>query len=169
MGARKIEKVSALVIGFGIVMLSMLPIHGWTQFGIYPGCSIYGRFLYPFFHAGLIHAGMNAWCFVSLVFIYDISKWRLLLAYLFSVSFPIDTFSFLISSTNPTVGLSGMIFFLMGSISFEVSRRLYFQGWMIFYLSIGFLFPYVSAWIHLYGYCGGLILALLNKPIRIRP
>ena len=60
-----------------------------------------------------------------------------------------------------------MVFALFGRISFEVKRKLYYQAWMIAYLVIGFLFPNVNAWIHLYCYAIGFAVALINKPIKI--
>ena len=117
---------------------------------------------YPFYHVGIVHALLNAWCLLSVVFIYDISMLRLCLAYIIAVFIP-----FICLSDTPTVGLSGLVFALFGSISFEVGRKVYYQLWMIAYLIIGFVFPNTNAWVHLYCYLAGCAVALLNKPVKV--
>ena len=89
------------------------------------------------------------------------------LSYIIAATIPIDTLgNFIDNMTLPTVGLSAMIFVLFGSISFEVLQKWYYQAWMLFYLTIGFFFPNTNAWIHLYCYIAGLVIALMNKPIK---
>lgn len=152
-----------------VTYLSLVNLSDWSAVGIYAGCGVCGRTLYPFFHANLLHCTLNSWCLLSLVFIYDIKIWRLSVAYLIAVTIPIDTLANLLPTlTQPTVGLSGIVFVLFGSISFEVQRKRYYQMWMMFYLGVGFLFPNTNAWLHLYCYLGGLVVATLNKPIVIK-
>lgn len=168
MDKRKMEKVAALVIGATVVLLSFAPTD-WYTVGIYGGCGLQGRFLYSFYHANILHATLNAWCLLSLVFIYDITIWRLLLAYAIAIFIPVDTLAvFSDSMATPTVGLSAVVFILFGSISFEVRRKWYYQAWMWLYLFVGFLFPNTNAWLHLYCYLAGLVVALLNKPVKSR-
>lgn len=71
---------------------------------------------------------------------------------------------FLLSDV-PTVGLSCVCYFLLGSLIFEVRRKLYFMSCMALYIAVGFLFPSVNALIHLYGYLAGLVVGLLNAPL----
>ena len=148
--------------------ISLFHVDDWTRVGIFEGCSLGGRVLYPFFHAGLLHAALNAWCLLSIVFVHDISIWRTLLAYVVAVTMPVDTLGSFLSLESPTVGLSGMVYFLFGSISLSVVRKGYFQSWMLFYLSIGFIMPNTNAWLHLYCYAAGLLVALLNNPIKVK-
>lgn len=163
---RKKEKTTALLLAAVIVALSLTGFSCQYPFGICPGGTWTGRFLYPFFHASILHAVLNVWCLVCLVFVYDIKLSRILMAYLGAVTFPADALSqFLPIPAVQTVGLSGVVFFLFGSISFEVERRLYYLSWMLFYLAIGFLFPHTNGWLHLYCYLCGVILAVLNYPI----
>ncbi len=158
MESRKIEKITTLLLAVATVPLSL--IHpGYEAVGIYRGGPLTGRLLYPFFHAGPLHAVLNAWCLVGIVFIYPITAWRMLLSYAVAVSVPS-----VLLQTTPTVGLSGMVFFLFGTLSFLVARRLYYQGWMLFYLTMGFLLPGTSGRLHLYCYLLGLAWAILNKP-----
>lgn len=170
MDRRKIEKIAALVIGVAVVCLSFSPdINDWYSVGVYAGCGWEGRLLYSFFHVNVIHAVLNAWCLISIVFIYNIKMSRLLLSLVIAITVPVGIINSVVGGfTTPTVGLSGVIFVLFGTLSFEVQRKLYYQIWMLFYLVAGFIFPNTNAWIHLYCYVVGLAMALLNKPIIIR-
>lgn len=166
MEQRKIEKVTAISVTVIVVSLSLFDTKGWMPYvSIYPCCHIYGRMLYPFFHAGFLHAALNAWCLLCVTFIYDVSWVRMLFAYLVAISFPVDTLAGVLNCSDPTIGLSGVVYAMFGSISFEVSRKWYYQLWMLFYLAIGFSFPNTNAWLHLYCYIIGFMFALLNKPI----
>lgn len=91
MDTRKMEKITALVISTIVVGLSFFKVWDWQTVGIYAGSDIAGRVLYPFFHANILHASLNSWCLLSMVFIYDIGIWRLVLAYIIAVTIPVDT------------------------------------------------------------------------------
>lgn len=164
---RKIEKTAALAIV--AVSAAMLFVRcSWDEVGIYAGCGIEGRMIYPLFHVNPVHFALNAWCLLSIVFYYDTSWIRMLLAYAISASVPADTiFALFGRMGTPTVGLSGFVFALFGMTSFDVIRKLYYQAWMCFYLIAGFILPNSNGWIHLYCYAVGFAIALLNKPIRI--
>ena len=162
MAKEKVAKIACLIVSAVIFCLALQGVQDWTEVGIYTGCDIAGRLRYPFYHVGILHALLNGWCLLSVVFIYDTSLWRLLLAYAIAVAVPPCCLS-----EVATVGLSGVVFVLFGSISFEVGRKAYYQLWMIAYLVVGFLFPNTNAWVHLYGYLAGCVVALLNKPVKI--
>lgn len=168
MGAGKVEKITAVVIALGETVLSCFHIADWHSVGIYAHAPLAGRLLYPFFHSGVLHATLNAWCLLSLAFLYNVTWKRMLTAYLIAVTVPVNMLGSFLPFDNPTVGLSGVVYVLFGSISFEVLRRVYFQCWMLFYIAIGFLMPNTNAWLHLYCYLCGFMAALLNKPIHIK-
>lgn len=168
MDARKNEKIAAIIISVVIITLAFFNIEDWKQVGIYSGCDIYSRLVYPFFHVSILHALFNAWCLLSIVFIYDVSLLRMAAAYIIAVTIPTDIHWFLLFFQYPTVGLSGILYILFGSISFDVARRAYYHAWMAFYISIGFCFPNTNGMIHLYCYLCGFIIAFLNKPFIIR-
>lgn len=149
-----------LIVSASIIIMSCLDGWHWNDWGVTRDCDIIGRLCYPWVHASLLHALVNVWCLMSVVFIYDVSLGRLLTAYIIAVCVP----GFALSDV-PTVGLSTVCYALMGSLSFEVRRKAYFQSWMAFYIGIGFLFPSVNAIIHVYGYMAGLIVGLLNAPM----
>ncbi|UWG05609.1 MAG: Rhomboid family protein [Bacteriophage sp.] len=169
MDKKKVEKIASLIVALVAFCLSFVQVTDWAAVGIYADCGLACRMLYPFFHANVLHAALNAWCLLSIVFIYDISLWRLICSYVVAVTVPVTTLSLWLGGvfTTPTVGLSGMVFFLFASITFEVERKLYYQAWMLFYLAVGFILPNTSAWLHLYCYIVGLFFALLVKPVKI--
>lgn len=168
MDQRKIEKITCLAVASLSIVMSFLHIADWHTVGIYSHCPLYCRLIYPFFHANILHVLLNSWCLIALIFIYDITMLRIAIAYIIAVTFPIDSISDLIHSTSVTIGMSGMIYALFGSISFEVKNKLHYQSLMFFYICIGFVVPGANALIHLYCYLCGLIIALLNKPIRTK-
>lgn len=132
----------------------------WPTTGVCVGCSINQRLTYSFFHASIIHAAINTWCFLSILFLYKIRMWQMFMAYLIAAAAP----GFTLMST-PTVGMSAVCFALLGMIAFQTKRRLYYNGCMALYIVIGFIFPYVNGWLHLYSYVAGLSVGFLNMPI----
>lgn len=65
---------------------------------IRPGCSIIARLAYSFFHASFIHALINSWCLLSIVFLFDIPFTYLIIAYLIAIAYPIDTIAAILTS-----------------------------------------------------------------------
>ena len=169
MGERKVTKIASIVTAIMVILFSLFLSHDWNKVGIFASCGLWGRLLYSFCHANIVHAALNAWCLLSLVFIYDITMWRLSLAYIIAATVPANTlYSLFGIMDTPTVGLSAVVFVLFGSISFEVMRKWYYQAWMLFYLVMGFLSPNTNAYLHLYCYVAGLTIALLNKPVKCK-
>lgn len=122
--------------------------------------SLWQRLAYPFAHANFLHAAVNAWCLLSLVFSYNVSSWQCLAAYAIAVAVP----SFVLTA-QPVVGLSGVCFALIGLMSFSVRRRLYYQAWAAAALAIAFFFSNAAALLHLWCYAMGVLMAALTTPI----
>lgn len=134
--------------------------------GIYPDCPLSGRLLYSFFHANVLHSSLNSMCLLAVVFRYNTTPLKLLGAFLVAAAYPAATLASLPFSTSaPTIGLSGIVFALFGSISFSVARKLYWQKWMLFYIVLGFVAPYTNAWLHLWCYTVGFAWAFINRPL----
>lgn len=148
----------AAIVMFIYVFIDIAP----EDVGIMQGVTFSNRLTYSFFHASFLHALINVWCLLSVVFMYPISIWSLLMAFAVAISFPIDV----VSVTMPTIGLSGVCFALMGRISFMVRRKWYYQAWLWFYILLGFLFPNTNGWLHLYCYLMGALIGFFNKPLR---
>lgn len=140
------SKWAALAIGVAVLVLS--PFDGS---GISTGCSWTARLSYPIFHVNILHAFCNAWCLISLVFLYDLPWWKTALAFAVAISVP----SGLLTST-PVVGMSGACFALMGLTVPVVRRKLMLLGWISLFLVMGFLFTNVAAWVHVYCFIAGI-------------
>lgn len=160
---RKSEKYAGLILTLFIISLSLCHTSDWSLIGLRCGSSIADRLAYSFFHASFIHAAINSWCFISIIFLYDISWWHILIAYIIAVFVP-DCLLF----TTPTVGLSALCFALLGMIMFKVKRKLYYNLCLAVYIAAGFIAPGVNGWIHLYSYMAGLLVGCLDAPISCR-
>ena len=166
MDGRKTAKIVAIILS--LTTFAFIPYKDWYNVGIYEGCRWVNHLTFHFFHAGFIHALMNVWCLLSVVFLYDITLTRFFLMFIVAMSYPINLMAESgFNCQTPTVGLSGIIFALFGSLSFEVKRKLYYQGWMAFYIIIGFLNASSNPWIHVYCYTIGFAIAFINKPYKI--
>lgn len=162
MERRKVAKIVSLILSLLIFCLLIVDVTNWANVGVYKGCNIAQRLSYSFFHANLLHAFLNVWCFLSVVFFFRISIYRLILSYIIAITIP--TFCL---STTATVGLSAMVYFLFGSISFTVKNKLRYHFWIFLYIAIGFFTPNTNTIIHLYCYLIGVVFAFLHN-LKIR-
>lgn len=151
-----------MIVGY-ILLSALIYVPDWSAVGVSPGCNILQRLGYSFFHASLIHAAINAWCLISILFLYDVAWWHIVMAYLIATIAP-DV----VLSSTPTVGLSAVCFALLGMIAYQVKRKLYYNCCMAIYIALGFLFPLVNGWLHLYCYAAGLFVGFINMPIPCR-
>ncbi len=159
----KIEKTAGLLIAAYVLASALIYVPDWNVVGATADCGILQRLGYSFFHASLLHASINAWCFISILFLYNVTWWRMAVAYAIAVAAP----DFVLS-TMPTVGLSAVCFALLGSIAFQAKRKIYYNGCMALYIALGFMFPLVNGWLHFYSYVAGLFVGFLNMPIPCR-
>lgn len=151
MVCRKKEKIFTLALAATIICLSFLDFD-WERVGVSLSSGWIQRLAYSFIHASFLHATLNAWCFICIVFIYNIKWWHIGIAYLIAVLVP----PFALSAI-PTVGMSAVCFALLGLYNPQVLRKVYYNTHMAFYLALGFIFPYINGWIHLYSYVVGLL------------
>lgn len=149
MVCRKKEKIFTLALAVTIICLSFLDFD-WERVGVSINSGWIQRLSYSFIHASLLHAALNAWCLLCIVFVYDVKWWHIIVAYIIATLVP----PFALSAM-PTVGLSAVCFALLGLINPQVLRKLYYNAHMALYLAIGFLFPLINGWIHLYSYVVG--------------
>ncbi len=159
MEGRKTEKAAALWLS--LILICVAVVHAdWHSVGLYAGGPWWGRLSYMFFHANLLHAALNCWCLLSVVFLYEVRWSRLLLAAAIAASVPAAWLgAWFASLLTPTIGLSGMVYALFGLLSFDVRRRWYYQCCMALYLALGFALPNSSAAVHLWCYLLGLLCA----------
>ncbi len=140
---------------------------GWLGdcgMGVHAGCPVAPRMLHPFFHVGTMHAALNAWCLLSVAFVYGVTPKLLLLAWLSSAAFPAAA----LGEKAPVVGMSGMVFFLFASVFFRTARKTKYALWMAAYLAAGFVLPSVSGRLHLWCFALGLAYAALNAPLKTK-
>lgn len=157
----KEAQISTLIyVAVAIVMLIVgIPNE---SVGIEKGCDWYCHFTYQFFHASALHLLVNCWALLCLVFYYEVNMKMLAVSYLISASVPVSLFP--ISEGIVTVGVSGVVFVLMGLISFRVRRKIYYQAWILGFIILSFFFSSCNSWLHLYCYSLGVALsALKNK------
>jgi hypothetical protein len=137
-----------------------------TAISLHPGGGIASRFSYPFFHTSFLHAMMNCWCLISIVFIYDVSLISLIAGYATAITYPVGLLSQLYSEPHFTIGFSGVCYYLLGRVSLNVKEKAYWQICICTTILIGFIFPHtIDVWLHVYCYMFGLIGAFLNKKV----
>lgn len=156
----KEAQATSLILTVAILFLLLLPIDVKAA-GMSQGCSLWQRMCYPFLHASILHAAVNCWCLLSIVFNRTVMMWQMMVAYAIAVSYP----SVWMGQTV-TVGLSGMLFALLGIISMT-SRKWYLNVAVIgSVILFGYLFPNINASLHLYCYIAGLAVGVINKPVQ---
>lgn len=162
-------KAASLALSAGVMLIYMVGVCP-DEYGLAAGSPILCRATFHLFHASFLHVALNAWVFLSVVFLFDISLVQIITGFVVASLFPINALHDLMPCADtlllPTIGLSGVCYALMGRISFMVARKWYYQGWMAFYIGVGFLFPNVNGWIHLYCYLAGVLLGYINKPTK---
>lgn len=168
---RKEAQAAALVIVIASIVLHCIHIPA-ADVGLFPGAPLLHRALYPFFHASWLHLVTNCWVLLCVVFLYQITFPMMLSSFIIAASYPIGALSFLYAGAiAPTLGLSGLIYALLGRYSWlfscQTKRRLFYHSWFAVFIGLGFFFPQSNAWLHLYCYLCGVFLAQLNRPITI--
>ena len=175
-------KTATIILTIICIIISLLPVNPYSV-GIYPHCGLLQRLVYSFFHASLIHAAINTWCILSIVFIYDINIYYIIIAYLTAILFPVEFSAILLSnpsvSTLPTIGLSSICFSLLGMVSWQTKRKAYYHTWVTSLIFAGFLIPHLcllcgysiatpNNTLHAYSYIVGLFVGFLNSPLPCR-
>ena len=168
---RKEAQAASLLLVAAAIVLHCIPVPV-SEVGLYPGAPFLHRLVYPLFHASWLHLVVNCWALLCVVFLYQITLPMMISSFVIAASYPIGALLFLYGGTvAPTVGLSGLIYALLGRYSWlfscERKRRLFYHSWFAFFIGLGFFFPQSNAWLHLYCYLCGVILAQLNRPITI--
>ena len=138
---------------------------GWdmTAWGITNDSSWTHRLSYHFAHASLIHVSLNAWCLLSIVFTFDVPMAYLLWAYALASSCPCSMIG-----EQPTVGMSGICFCLLGMVSWQ-AKKLRYHMCIALFIAIGYacsiLFHIaIGNLLHIYCYVAGVAVGFLNSP-----
>ena len=172
---RKKTKIAALLLSLAMIILLFTDISPYDV-GIYkergtlpfrvlsltPSNSFYSinSFTYHFFHANALHIFLNLWCFLSCVFLADMSAGKLFAAYLIACTAPAV-------SPMPTVGFSGVCFALLGLIMWQSGNKLEYNACVL----LGIVLPFVivphavNNLLHLYCYAVA-VMAAHPRPLR---
>lgn len=130
------------------------------EFGVSSTSPWWTHFTYHFFHGNLIHLLSNVY---AIWFCVDKKRFTiktLLSAYLLSV-----VASFIVRSSIPIVGLSGMIFVILGINLSSVPTKINIT-YMLAILIIGYIIPNISGSTHLICFLVGLITSAMYKNIK---
>lgn len=111
----KKTEIFSLALSILLLVLVFIPFDPNTV-GLQHGSGVEERLAYSFFHANLLHCLLNVWCFLSCMFLADVSFRKLLLAYLIACSAPA-------LSAVPTIGLSGVCFALLGMVMWQSADK----------------------------------------------
>ena len=153
----KLAKNITLIIALMVLIIKATPINGMFAMSTTP--TIADRMIYSFCHATWMHTILNAWAILSIAFVYEPKVNRLATAYVIAILCP------KMLCPTPTVGLSVIIYALLGMMSFRVVDKGFYQLCMACALIVGCLFPFSNGSIHVYAYLCGFIVALFNTPI----
>jgi len=151
-------RLLALLLSFVMLLLALLPID--VNAVCLARGSLLPRLWYHFFHVSFLHAAVNVWCFLQLVFLYKISSRKLLTAYIVATVVP----TFCLSQSS-VVGFSGICFALMGMETFHIRRKGRYLCTVLAFLLLGFLFPSVAAAVHVFCFVTGAAIAFINTPL----
>ena len=160
MGERKTKWVAlAYVTALAVIYASGIDCTDYALCGTF---SLSRHLLYHHFHASIWHLLCNAWCLLTIVFMWNTSLAKLCTAYIIASTYPYELFS-----TQPTVGISGLIYVLVGMYSLSPSTakgKIRYNAYVLLTMSVGLLMPMISVGVHIYCYIAGCIIALLNYP-----
>lgn len=141
----------------GYIVILCVSLLGYDGMGLYDGCTILQRISYPFYHQNIFHAIVNLWvlnqCLRSIH-----CGWNMAAFYLIAVSYPFAT-------DTPIIGLSGLVYAYMGYIAPYVEKKVKYNLTIMFYISIGFVFPSMAIGVHIYCYVLGFLWGYLNAPL----
>ncbi len=166
MARGKDARAGALLIALACVaayVVTSLSGADTGAFGVCEGCALWRRIVWPFFHGNLLHLSTNLYVFLLAVFFYECRRGTVACA--FAACWLLPPF---VLSSLPAIGLSGVIYFLLGDITVRARKRLLFGLCVAGYIAFGFLLPHTAALLHLYMYCCGLVVSLSVTPLAWR-
>lgn len=165
---RKKTKVAALFLSLVMLVLLFTDVSPYDV-GLYvhtgtPYCShlayqpYLSHFTYHFFHANALHLTLNIWCFLSCVFLADVSAGKLFAAYIIACTAPA-------LSAVPTIGFSGVCFAMLGFIQWQSRNKLSYNVSIISCIVLPLLLlPHsVNSLLHAYCYAAAVIVGLLSQ------
>lgn len=157
---RKKTKIASLLLIVLMIILMFAPVSLYDV-GVYRHCPMINRLTYNFFHANVVHLVLNAWCFLSCMFLADVPASLLIASFIIACTVPVY-------SDIPTIGLSGVCFAMLGFIMLNARKKTSYN----IYIAISILLPAVllpgsiNNLAHAYCYAAAAILGWLFTLMR---
>lgn len=149
------KEAQALTLLAVLLCLGMFAISPDTEnVCLIEGAPWWHRVVYMFCHANAIHLGMNVWAMLYLSFLFPIDTLMLMCAIGCAIVVP----NALIGNV-PVVGLSGVVFFLLGGIVNIVRNKYKYLLSNFGFIAMGLVLPHIAWGIHLWCFICGLIYA----------
>lgn len=162
---REKAQISSLV--YVVIAIVMMLFHiDLAEHSLCVGCSFLDRLAFQFLHVNWLHCIVNCWCILCVAFLYNVYPWMLIASLIIPAIFPGGLMSLL--SIAPTVGGSGIFYSLVGLCSINAVNKLRYHLWWAFFIAIGFLFSSTNAFLHLWCYILGWLLAFINSYLACR-
>ena len=155
---REIKKDVALIVSALLVVMSALGIHAH---GIRQGCTMIDRLIYPLFHANIFHACINIYVYLGMVFLFGASLLDMVVAYIICVCVP----SVMLTDTA-TIGLSGLVYALIGMHTFKVCKPLKYTISVIIPLAVTSVLPLMAVGVHVWCYIIGVLYSVIRLWIK---
>ncbi|MCR5362457.1 MAG: rhomboid family intramembrane serine protease [Bacteroidales bacterium] len=170
------DGVRIAVLAVAAVALVLAVAADAPSHGLCVGSAVWTRLTYHFFHAGLLHWGVNVAVMLSLAFRARLPWWQWVAAWGLAVGYPWP-------SHIPLVGLSVWIYAVLGIYSPTVARPVTFGLFQLAGIALGAVaVPAVAvicrlagdgdaavplmAWeAHLWGYVTGLAVGMVVQPL----
>ena len=157
------KTTKTLALALAIIFISLTALHNAKpSLALSNTSPCYTRITYQFIHANILHAIINSWCLLALVFKNNLSFTQLTTAFIIAAAIPAP----LISHT-PIVGASGICFASIGIITLKVKRKLLIFTYTMAVIAAGSIFSKAAVTLHLYCYITGIITAIFTTPVNI--
>lgn len=120
---------------------------------LHTGCGPLGRIAWQITHLGIWHLLVNLVAMTTICFGgYRLPKFAVPVAFSIGLVAP--------ATSHPTVGMSCIIYVLLGMLSIQAQRKLIYNAWGAAFIALGF-FTNSNVIIHTYGYLAGIAIALI--------
>lgn len=154
-----LKKTSVLIIVLAVIVLHVIS-PDISRYGVGIGSPAWTRLTYSFFHASWLHLLINIYVLLTLGFALDLRMGELVISYVLACAVP----SFCIG-VLPTVGLSGMIYAMLGMRTMRNSNPGSVILNVVLITAASIFLSHIAWRLHAYCYCSGLLISVLSTPL----
>lgn len=144
-----------IVAYFTVPPICLTADTGWLHDGWFT------RATYHFFHANALHLSLNVYCLLALAFFYPLTMNKLILAFLVASTYPVGLFP----PSAPIIGMSGVIYVLLGLHYWNASSRTLLLISVLCYALAGMFMGNIAVGLHLYCFFAGFLLSLITADL----